>query len=107
MDLWGYPHELEYRREQAKGHREHEYTELVDDMGFILEYRAERRQAWTVRYTTACAEDFLERKCAPSGTVLVTVYRLYPGERNHVVTVRMNWEKVGHLPLEKVVAGRR
>jgi hypothetical protein len=104
MDLQGYPHQLEYHRELAKGHRKHEYTELADDMGFILEHRAERRQAWTVRYATACAQDFLERRGVPSGTFLVTVYRLFPGERKHVITVRMNWEKAGHVPLEKVIA---
>jgi hypothetical protein len=91
MDRWGYPHELEYRRELAKGHLKREYTELVDDMGFILEHRAERWKDWTVRYTTACAQDFLQRKRARSGTFLVTVYRLFPDERRHVVTVRMKW----------------
>jgi len=41
MDRYGYPHELEYRRE-AGGKRVLEYTELVDDMGFVLEHRSER-----------------------------------------------------------------
>lgn len=88
---WGYPHELEYRRERAKGLREHEYTELVDDMGFVFEHRAEIWKDWTVRYTTACAQDFLLRKRAKAGTFVVSVYRLFPHERTHVVTVRMAW----------------
>ncbi|MCU1687212.1 MAG: hypothetical protein JWQ81_7951 [Amycolatopsis sp.] len=91
MDLWGYPHELEYRREERKGFREHEYTELVDDMGFVFEHRSELWKNWTVRYTTACAQDFLQRKHAPRGTFVVSLYRLFPGERRHVVTIRLKW----------------
>jgi hypothetical protein len=82
MDQRGYPHELEHRRELAKGHREQEYTELVDDTGFILEHRAERLKEWTVRYTTACAQDFLQRQRARSGTVLSPCTGGFPTSRS-------------------------
>lgn len=109
MDRFGYPHELEYRREIRTGERVHEYTELVDDMGFLLEHRRERYESWTVRYGTACAEDFLTRKRAKPGTFVVSVYRLFPGRRDHVVTVRLEWppKKSGIHPSEKPFAGRR
>ncbi len=103
MDSYGYPHELEYRREIAPGERVHEYTELVDDMGFVLEHRSHRYQGWTVRYGTACAYDYLFRKRARPGTFVVSVYRLFPERRDHVVTVRVNWppEKTGSSPVGK------
>lgn len=107
MDRYGYPHELEYRREAGE-RRVHEYTELVDDMGFVLEHRSERYQGWTVRYGTACAHDYLSRKRAKPGTFVVSVYRLFPGRRDHVVTIRVSWPpKKGQVhPSEKSRAGR-
>jgi hypothetical protein len=109
MDRYGYPHELEYRREVAPGERVHEYTELVDDMGFVLEHRSERYEGWTVRYGTACAHDYLSRKRARAGTFLVSVYRLFPGRRDHVVTIRVNWppKKPEVHPSEKASVRRR
>jgi hypothetical protein len=108
MDRYGYPHELEYRRE-AGDRRVHEYTELVDDMGFVLEHRSERYEGWTVRYGTACAHDYLSRKRARPGTFVVSVYRLRPGRRDHVVTIRLSWppKKSGVHPSEKAGAERR
>ncbi|QWF84287.1 hypothetical protein [Amycolatopsis sp. CA-230715] len=88
----GYPHELEYRREHAKGIRELAYVELVDDMGFTMEHRAELRERWAVRYATACAEDFLARQRAKPGRFVVSVYRLRPEEpRHHLITIRLTW----------------
>src|SRR4051794_41800465 len=87
MDRYGYPHELEYRREVAPGERVHEYTELVDDMGFVLEHRSERYQGWTVRYGTACAHDYLSRKRARPGGFVVSVYRLFPERREPARTI--------------------
>lgn len=109
MDHWGYPHELEYHRELGKGRRQHEHTELVDDMGFLLEHRAERWEGWNVRYATACAQDFLARKRAYPGVFVVSVYRLFPDARKHVVTIRLDWpgKITRDLPSEKVTAGRR
>ncbi|MEV6440550.1 hypothetical protein [Amycolatopsis sp. NPDC051716] len=103
MDSYGYPHELEYLREVTPGERVHEYTELVDDMGFVLEHRSHRYQGWTVRYGTACAHDYLSRKRARPGTFVVSVYRLFPERRDHVVTIRVNWppEKTGSSPVGK------
>jgi hypothetical protein len=84
-------------------------SELVDDMGFLLEHRSERYRGWTVRYGTACAHDYLSRKRARPGTFVVSVYRLFPGRRDHVVTVRVNWppKKAEVDPSEKVAAKRR
>lgn len=109
MDTWGYPHELEYRREVPGGERVHEYTELVDDMGFVLEHRSDRYAGWTARYGAACAHDYLARKRAKAGTFLVSVYRLFPNYRTHVVAVRVKWpaKKVEVHPSEKRAAGRR
>jgi len=109
MDRFGYPHELEYRRELGAGERVHEYTEFVDDMGFLLEHRHERYQGWTVRYGTACAHDFLTRKRAKPGTFVVSIYRLFPERRDHVITIRVNWppKKSQVHPSEKRAAKRR
>ncbi|MGW4064697.1 hypothetical protein ACWEGE_40865 [Amycolatopsis sp. NPDC004747] len=106
MDRYGYPHELEYRREAGR-ERVLEYTELVDDMGFVLEHRSDRYRGWTVRYGTACAHDYLFRKRARPGTFVVSIYRLFPERREHVVTVRVNWppENPGSSPVGK--PGRR
>ncbi|MEC3982179.1 hypothetical protein [Amycolatopsis sp. H20-H5] len=94
-----YPHELRYQREQLLV-----YTEVVDDMGFVLETHRERKEAWLVRYTTGCAEDFLDRRCAKPGQYLVSVHRLSP-ERVHLVTVPL--KKVGIHPSENALAERR
>ncbi|GAA1967251.1 hypothetical protein [Amycolatopsis minnesotensis] len=91
MKIWGYPHELEYRFESAKGFREHLYTERVDDMGFCLEHRDELREDWLVRYATACAEDYLGRQRAPCGMWVVSVYRETADGRDHLVTIRTRW----------------
>jgi hypothetical protein len=109
MDRYGYPHELEYRRELAPGERVHEYTELVDDMGFVLEHRHDRYEGWTVRYGTACAHDYLSRKRARPGIFVVSVYRLLLEGRDHVVTIRVSWPpKKGRIhPSEKSAAERR
>ncbi|QRP45933.1 hypothetical protein [Amycolatopsis sp. FDAARGOS 1241] len=108
MDVWGYPHELEYRREVG-AMRVHEYTELVDDMGFVLEHRSERYAGWTVRYGAACAHDFLARQHAKPGSYVVSVFRLFPDARKHVVTLRMNWPaKPAEIhPTEIAALGRR
>ncbi|MFE0028415.1 hypothetical protein [Amycolatopsis sp. NPDC059021] len=98
MDVWGYPHQLEYYREVAKDRRVHEYTELVDDMGFVLEHHAERWKKWQVRYGTACAEDFLTRKCAKPGRFVVHIYRLFPDSRKHLVSLRMKWQPARPKP---------
>ncbi|WP_179956650.1 hypothetical protein [Amycolatopsis anabasis] len=54
-----------------------------------------------MRYTTACAQDYLDRVAARAGTWLVSVYRLLGGERRHLVTVRMKREKLGDSPVGK------
>lgn len=104
--VWGYPHELEYRFERAKGYREHLYTELVDDMGFVLEHRSAMWEGWLVRYTGACAEDYLRRVRAKHGVWLVSVYALLPPDhaRKHRITVRVRWnsQKVGSVPVGEV-----
>jgi hypothetical protein len=108
MDSYGYPHELEYRRELGDG-RVHEYTELVDDMGFVLEHRHDRYAGWTARYGAACAHDYLFRKRARPGIFVVSVYRLRPDGREHVVTLRLSWppkKSVVH-PSENPAAERR
>ncbi|MEV6827692.1 hypothetical protein [Amycolatopsis sp. NPDC051102] len=101
MGSEGYPHRLEYRREVAPGAWVHEYTELVDDMGFVMEHRRDRYRDWTVRYGTECACDFLFRRRARPGTFVVDIYRLFPGRCEHVVTVRVDWppEKTGSSPV--------
>ncbi|GAA4550244.1 hypothetical protein [Amycolatopsis samaneae] len=98
MDVWGYPHEIEYHRETAKGERAHEYTELVDDMGFVFEHRAEHRERWAVSYGTACAQDFLARKRAEPGKFLVHIYRLFPDGRTHLVSLRTRWPPATRTP---------
>lgn len=78
-------------------------------MGFLLEHRAERWEGWTVRYSTACAQDFLRRKRARPGTFVVSVHRLFHAARKHVVTIRMRWagKITRDLPSENLPAGRR
>ncbi|GAB3504706.1 hypothetical protein [Amycolatopsis cihanbeyliensis] len=105
----GYPHEIEYRHERARGYREHVYTERVDDMGFCLEHHKDRREAWLARYTGACAEDYFRRVRPRRGTWVVSVYRLLESDRMHLVTIRMTWpaRKSGDHPSEKPAPGRR
>lgn len=92
MLVWDYLHDIEYRREIAKGKRIHEYTERADDMGFCFSRRPEDKQRWLVEYTHACAVDFFERVRAAAGTWVVSVYRTFPDKpRKHVVTIRMRW----------------
>ncbi|TCP46304.1 hypothetical protein EV191_114101 [Tamaricihabitans halophyticus] len=94
LDLhWDYRHDIEYRRELAKGHRVHTYTERAEDMGFCFSQPPGREQQWLVHYTRACAEDFLYRVEAPSGDWIVSVYRRPPDRsRQHIVTIRMRWQ---------------
>ncbi|OZM72529.1 hypothetical protein CFN78_12825 [Amycolatopsis antarctica] len=76
-------------------------------MGFCLEHKESRRENWLVRYTRACAEDYLGRVAAPCGTWVVSVYRT-GGQRRHLVTIRMNRRKeVAPDPSEKTVPVRR
>ncbi|MQA11435.1 MAG: hypothetical protein GEU98_23360 [Pseudonocardiaceae bacterium] len=89
MLIWDYPHEIEYCRELAKGHRVHEYTEYVDDQGFCFEHRAERQESYLAHYTRVCAEDYFARVRAAAGTWIVSAYRLVDGERRHLVTIKM------------------
>lgn len=87
--IHGHRHAIEYHREHGNGYREHAYTEVVDDQGFVLEHRPDRRQAWLTRYTRACAEDYLARVNADRGPWLVHVYRLLDTERRHVTSIRL------------------
>lgn len=83
-------HEIEYRRVLAHGKRVHEYTEHVDDDGFVTSRRGMSRQEYLVYYTRACAEDFLDRKRAEPGEWLVAVYRTRP-ERELLCSIRMRY----------------
>lgn len=74
MPTWNYWHRIEYRRETANGNGVPDYTEVVQDQGWMFERRADRREQWFVTYTRACAEDFLDRVHAPPGTWVVTVW---------------------------------
>jgi hypothetical protein len=51
----------------------------------------------------------LARKCARSGTFVVSVYRLFPDARNHIITIRLEWpgKITRDLPSENLPAGRR
>ncbi|WP_158879400.1 hypothetical protein [Amycolatopsis anabasis] len=75
MVNWDYWHRIEYRREIDAETRVLEYTEVVQDQGWGFEHRAQHRQEWFVRYTRACAEDFLDRVRATPGTWVVAVWR--------------------------------
>lgn len=88
---WSYKHEIEYRREIAKGHRVHEYTEHVNDQGFVFEHRPEHKQCYLVAYTHLCAVDYFQRVHPTHGIWVVSAYRLLEGERKHLVTIKMRW----------------
>lgn len=68
-------HSIEYYRQHARDRREHVYTEVVDDQGFVLVHDPERREQWLARYARTCAEDYLGRVRARPGDWLVHVYR--------------------------------
>lgn len=89
--IHGHHHAIDYYREHGKGYRDHVYTELVDDQGFVLVHHPERREAWLARYAHVCAEDYLARVRAQPGTWLVSVHRLLDEERRHIVTIRLRW----------------
>lgn len=86
-----YRHAIEYYHEHDRDRREHLYTEVVDDHGFVFVHDPEKRERWLARYARTCAEDYLARVRARSGDWLVHVYRLLDGERHHVVSIRMRW----------------
>lgn len=92
-------HAIEYYRQLDRDRREHVYTEVVDDQGFVLVHDPAKIQQWLVHYTRACAEDYLARVYAHEGDWLVHVYRLLDDERRHIVSIRMHWnghESNGH-----------
>lgn len=84
-------HAIEYYRQHDRDWREHAYTEIVDDQGFVLVHDPAKREQWLVRYTRACAEDYFTRVRAEPGEWVVHVYRLLDGERRHLVSIRMHW----------------
>lgn len=90
-------HSIEYYRQHDGDRREHLYTEVVDDQGFVLVHDPNKRSEWLVRYTRVCAEDYLARARAPHGDWFVHVYRLLNAQRHHVVSIRMHWR--GHEPV--------
>ncbi|MQA10411.1 MAG: hypothetical protein GEU98_18025 [Pseudonocardiaceae bacterium] len=94
MPLWDYWHHIEYRRELRKGHYLHEYTEIVEDQGWVLRRRGMTPEEYFSYYTRGCAEDFLGRVRAKPGTWLVAVYRTGAspyGERTLRGSIRMRW----------------
>jgi hypothetical protein len=90
MADWNYLHRIEYRREYSKSRRVHEYTEIVEDMGWCFSHKADIHQQWLAYYTTVCAEEYLDRNLAPHGNYLVSVYQQRPDGQVHVCTIRLN-----------------
>jgi hypothetical protein len=90
MTTWNYLHRIEYRREYSTAQRVHEYTELVEDMGWCFSHKKEQQDKWLSYYTTVCAEEYLDRVMAAPGKYLVSVYQQRPDERVHVCTVRLS-----------------
>lgn len=84
-------HALEYYHVLGNGHREHVYTEVVDDQGFVLVHDPAKRQEWLTRYTDTCAREYFSRVRAKHGTWFVHVYQLIADERRHVISVRIRW----------------
>jgi hypothetical protein len=74
MPQWNYWHRVEYRREVAKDQYALEHTEVVEDEGWMHKRKGVAPEAWFVYYTRGCAEDFLSRAGARSGTWIVAVW---------------------------------
>lgn len=96
LNLPDHLHSIEYYRQHDHDRREHLYTEVVDDQGFVLVHDPEKREEWLARYARACAEDYLARVRAQHGDWLVHVYRLLDEQRHHVVSIRMRWTSREH-----------
>ena len=84
-------HAIEYYRVLDKDHREHVYTEVIDDQGFVLVHDPDKREGWLARYARTCALDYFARVRAERGIWLVHVYRLVDDERRHVISIRIHW----------------
>jgi hypothetical protein len=98
MVIWEPWHVLEYHRIHAKGQQTHAYTERVEDNGWKLIISGMTREQWFTTYTRACAEDFLERRCAPKGTYVIAVYRTGrspDGDRLALGSIRIKWRVDG------------
>ncbi|WP_216211579.1 hypothetical protein [Amycolatopsis aidingensis] len=96
MPTWDYWHRMEYRRELRKGHCVLEYVEVFEDQGWTFCHRPERQQEWFVHYTRACAEDYLARVRARSGTWVVGVWRTgasASGDGRLLGSIRMRWTR--------------
>ena len=76
--------------QRDRDRREHVYTEMADDQGFVLVHDPAKRQQWLARYTRTCAEEYLARAHAQPGEWFVHVYRMLDDER--LVSIRMPWE---------------
>ncbi|TCP54115.1 hypothetical protein EV191_103156 [Tamaricihabitans halophyticus] len=95
MPTWNYWHRLEYRRVLRKGHYLHEYTEVVEDQGWVLQRRGMSKEEYFTYYTQACARDFLGRVRATPGTWIVAVYHTgetSDGPRTLRGSIRMRWQ---------------
>lgn len=98
MPTWNYWHRIEYRRELAKGKCVHEYTEVVEDQGWTLTHVRVPREEWFAYYTRGCAEDFLSRVGARSGTWIVAVWHtgMSGGTKGQLSgSIRMKWTNRG------------
>lgn len=84
-------HAIEYYRQHDNGHREHLYTEVVNDHGFVFVHDPDRRERWLANYARVCAEDYLAGVRAEQGRWLVHVYRVLDEQRHHLVSIRMHW----------------
>jgi len=96
MPQWDYWHRIEYRRELAKDRYAHEYTEVVEDEGWTHKRKGVTREEWFVFYTRGCAEDFLRRVGARSGTWVVAVWRtgISGGTKGQLSgSIRMKWTR--------------
>lgn len=96
MPTWPYWHRIEYRRELGDNRREHAYTEVVEDHGWMFCHDPEKQQDWFVHYTTACAEDFLRRVHAKPGTWVVAVWwtGTTPDAKGTLRgSIRLNWQR--------------
>jgi hypothetical protein len=80
-----YRHVIEYarRNEPVK------YTEVVFDHGWYIN----TGEAWRIRYTAGCAQEFLERRGAAPGEWFVVVWRSRANQdRDRVCAIRYDAE---------------
>lgn len=74
MPTWDYWYRIEYHHETAKGVSTLEYTEFAEDAGWTFKRKGMTPEQWFAFYTRVCADDFLDRMRARSGTWVVAVW---------------------------------